>query len=136
MLHGERTLRYLLETGGIQPFLDDQATTEVVINKPEEIGVERGGKWSWHDADLSFDRLDAIGILAAAMTSRDVDSHAAAVHLDASGRRAYPGLSAAGDPAGPRFNDHPQATDIRTVGGRSRLRAAVLDSQQHIVAPC
>ena len=74
MLHGERTLRYLLETGGIQPFLDDQATTEVVINKPGEIGVERGGKWSWHDADLSFDRLDAIGILAAAMTSRDVDT--------------------------------------------------------------
>lgn len=74
MLCGERTLRYLLNAGGIQPFLDDQDTTEVVVNKPGEIGVERKGRWSWHEADLSFDRLDAIGILAASMTSRDVDS--------------------------------------------------------------
>ncbi len=73
MINGERTLRRLLSD--IQPFLDDPQTTEIVVNKPGEVGVERQGKWSWHDIpSLDFDRLDAIGILSAYMTSRDVDS--------------------------------------------------------------
>lgn len=73
MIPGERTLRRLL--ADIQPFLDDPQTTEIVINKPFEVGVERAGQWSWHAVEtLDFERLDAIGILAAAMTSRDVDS--------------------------------------------------------------
>jgi type IV secretion system protein VirB11 len=74
VIHGERTLRYLL-AGDIQPFLDDHRTTEVVVNRPGEIGVEQDGRWSWFDRPgLTFDKLDAIGILAAAMTSREVDS--------------------------------------------------------------
>ena len=73
MIHGERTLRNLL-ANDIQPFLDDARTTEVVINKCGEIGVEQAGQWAWFDRPaLTFDRLDAIGILAAAMTSREVD---------------------------------------------------------------
>jgi type IV secretion system protein VirB11 len=73
MIHGERTLNYLL-AGNIQPFLDDPRTTEVVVNKPCEVGIEQGGQWQWFDRPaLTFDRLDAIGILAAAMTSREVD---------------------------------------------------------------
>jgi type IV secretion system protein VirB11 len=75
MIHGEKTLRNLLADGGIQPFLNDPLTTEVVVNKPGEVGVEQAGKWSWFDRPaLTFDTLDAIGILAAAMTSREVDS--------------------------------------------------------------
>src|ERR1700733_5835118 len=74
MVHGERTLRRLL-ADDIQPFLDDDRTTEVVVNKPGEVGVEQDGRWSWFDRPgLTFDKLDAIGILAAAMTSREVDS--------------------------------------------------------------
>jgi type IV secretion system protein VirB11 len=74
LIHGERTLRYLL-AGDIQPLLDDDRTTEVVVNKPGEVGVEQDGRWSWFDRPgLTFDKLDAIGILAAAMTSREVDS--------------------------------------------------------------
>lgn len=74
-VNGERTLRNLLADGGIQPFLDDPRTTEVVVNKPYEIGVEQDGKWSWYErSTLTFNMLDAIGILAAAMTSREVDS--------------------------------------------------------------
>jgi type IV secretion system protein VirB11 len=46
-----------------------------VVNKPGEIGVEQAGQWSWFDRPaLTFNVLDAIGILAAAMTSREVDS--------------------------------------------------------------
>jgi type IV secretion system protein VirB11 len=74
VIHGERTLRYLL-AGDIQPFLDDDRTTEVVVNKPGEVGVEQDGRWSWFDRPgLTFDKLDAIGILAAAMTSHEADS--------------------------------------------------------------
>lgn len=72
MQRGEQTLRYLL-AGEIQPLLDHEATTEVVVNKPGEIGVERNGQWTWFDEpNMTFKKLDAIGMLAAAMTSREV----------------------------------------------------------------
>jgi len=68
---GERTLR--LMSVRIAGFLADPATTEVVINRPGEVGVERRGQWSWHDApELDFARLDAIATLAAAMMRQDV----------------------------------------------------------------
>ena len=72
MRPGERPLRALLA-----PFaaaLADTATTEVVVNRPGEFGVEAGGRWIWHEAPgLSFEHLDQIGILAASMSGRDVD---------------------------------------------------------------
>src|ERR1700733_11848329 len=74
MIHGERTLRNLL-ADDIQPFLNDPRTTGVVVNKPGEAGVEQAGQWAWFDRPArTFNKLDAIGILAAAMTSREVDS--------------------------------------------------------------
>lgn len=68
---GERTLR--LVTAPLAAFLADRDTTEIVIQRPGEVGVERRGQWTWHDApDLDYDRLDAIGTLAAAMMKQDV----------------------------------------------------------------
>lgn len=68
---GERTLRLMLAP--LVTFLDDPATTEVVVNRPGEVGVERRGCWTWHEApDLDFDRLDGIATLAAAMSQQDV----------------------------------------------------------------
>ena len=68
---GERTLR--LMTAPISGFLADADTTEVVINRPGEVGVERRGQWSWHNLpELDFARLDAIATLAAAMMKQDV----------------------------------------------------------------
>ena len=59
-----RSLKHL-----IAPFdaaLADSKTTEIVVNQPGMFGCERGGVWSWHHDDrLTFDRLDALGILAA-----------------------------------------------------------------------
>lgn len=68
---GERTLRLMLAP--IEAFLCDPSTTEIVVNRPGEVGVERRGGWSWHDVpDLTFDRLDGIATLSAAMSGQDV----------------------------------------------------------------
>lgn len=72
MIPGERTLRLLL--ADLSQWLSDPATTELVINRPGEVGIEQGGQWAWHDVpSLTFDRLDAIAILAAAQTNREID---------------------------------------------------------------
>ena len=54
------------------PFLANPATTEIVVNRPGEFGVEANGQWSWHtEESLTFDRLDAIGVLTAFRASRE-----------------------------------------------------------------
>lgn len=68
---GETTLRLLLEP--LAGPLADPTVTDVVVNRPGEAGVERAGAWSWHDVpDLSFERLDAIATLCAALSQQDV----------------------------------------------------------------
>lgn len=68
---GEHTLRLMLAP--IDAFLSDLTVTEVVVNRPGEVGVERQGGWSWHDVpEMTFDRLDGIATLCAAMSQQDV----------------------------------------------------------------
>jgi len=68
---GESTLRLLLAP--IAPQLADSKVTEVVINRPGEAGVETREGWTWLDLpELTFERLDAIATLAAAMSQQDV----------------------------------------------------------------
>lgn len=51
--------------------------TELVINRPYEAGVERGGKWTWHDVpEMSFDWLMTLARAAAAATKQDIRSDA------------------------------------------------------------
>jgi type IV secretion system protein VirB11 len=72
MRNGENTLRHLLAP--IQPLLDNPAITEIVINRPGEVGSESGGQWRWQAVDeFSFEWLDALSILAGRMTSRECD---------------------------------------------------------------
>ena len=60
--HGERTLRMLLEP--LADWLSDPATTEVCVNRPGEVFVERRGAWERHEVSvLDFARLDAIAKL-------------------------------------------------------------------------
>jgi type IV secretion system protein VirB11 len=71
MRAGESTLRLLLAP--IAAHLMDPSATEVVINRPGEVGVERRDGWAWHDVpELTFERLDAIATLCAAMSQQDV----------------------------------------------------------------
>lgn len=71
MRPGERTLRLLLAP--IAGFLAAPGVTEIVTQIPGEVGVETRGAWTWHDMpELTFDRLDMIATLAAAMSQQDV----------------------------------------------------------------
>ena len=71
---GERTLRHLL--GPMAFALSDPDTREIVVNQVGRFGVENSTGWHWHDAPaLTFNRLDAIGTLAAAYTSQEVGPH-------------------------------------------------------------
>ena len=48
----------------IQDVLNDPATTEVVVQRLGEVGIERHGQWSWRSVEaFDFQRLDAIGLL-------------------------------------------------------------------------
>lgn len=71
MRPGETTLRLLLAP--IAEHLADADVREVVVNRPGEVGVERRDGWSWHEVpELTFDRLDAIATLCAALSQQDV----------------------------------------------------------------
>jgi type IV secretion system protein VirB11 len=68
---GERTLRLLIAP--INTWLDDPHVTEVCINRPGEVWVERHGEWQLHlTPSFDFSTLDCIVTLAAAMTQQDV----------------------------------------------------------------
>jgi type IV secretion system protein VirB11 len=68
---GEKTLRLLIAP--LQMWLDDLHVTEVCINQPGEVWVERHGQWQLCPVpSLNFGALDSIATLAAAMTGQDV----------------------------------------------------------------
>jgi len=57
----------------IRAFLEPDDVTEVVINRPGEVGVEHAGRWVWHEApQLSEAWLRTLATAAAAFTKQDV----------------------------------------------------------------
>lgn len=57
----------------LRRFLDDDDVTEVVINEPEIIGVERRDGWTWErESALTLESLNQLARAAAAFTSQDV----------------------------------------------------------------
>ncbi|HEY1261353.1 MAG TPA: ATPase, T2SS/T4P/T4SS family [Stellaceae bacterium] len=72
MRAGETTLRHLLAP--IADALADPAVTEIVVQRPCEVGIERDGKWSWREIGaFDFARLDAIGLLASSLLAKPFD---------------------------------------------------------------
>jgi len=62
-MHEQKVLKHLLEP--FDAVRKDPLVTEIVVNECGRFGVERAGEWSWHDnSDLTYQRLDAIGVLA------------------------------------------------------------------------
>ena len=58
----------------VQPLLEPDDVTEVVINRPGEIGVERKGGWQWHDVPaMDAALLRQLAVSAASYTEQDVD---------------------------------------------------------------
>ncbi len=57
----------------LRPFLEPAAVTEVVINRPGEVGVEADGAWRWTEApELTEAWLRTLAVAAAAYTRQDV----------------------------------------------------------------
>ena len=64
-------------TAPVRLFLQRDGVTEVVVNKPYELGLETSGAWTWHQIQsLDFDTLMAIAHTAAAFTSQDIGEDA------------------------------------------------------------
>ena len=57
----------------LRPFLEPAAVTEVVINRPCEVGVEADGAWAWHESPVLTEAwLRTLAVAAAAYTKQDV----------------------------------------------------------------
>jgi type IV secretion system protein VirB11 len=61
----------------LRPWLTPDDVTELVINRPGELAVERSGAWFWHaDPRLQEDWLRPLATAAAAFTAQDVSETA------------------------------------------------------------
>ena len=57
----------------LRPLLEPGDVTELVVNRPGEVGVERSGRWVWHEVpQLSELWLRTLAVAAAAYTRQDV----------------------------------------------------------------
>lgn len=60
-------------TAPVREWLDKDGVTEVIINKPNEVAVERRGEWQWYDVkELDLDWLQDWGNLMANYTKQDL----------------------------------------------------------------
>jgi type IV secretion system protein VirB11 len=60
-------------TAPLRKYLDDADVTELVINIPGEVGIERRGGWTWaSEPTLDFKNPMALATAAAAYTAQDV----------------------------------------------------------------
>jgi type IV secretion system protein VirB11 len=58
-----------------RPFLQDSGVTDIVVNRPGEIGVEKNSRWSWYDEPwLTYERMLAIAYVAAFDTNQNISS--------------------------------------------------------------
>jgi type IV secretion system protein VirB11 len=70
---GKNTAVLLHVTAPLRRHLDDEGVTELVINRPQEIGIERRGGWTWvSEPSLDFKSLMALATAAAAFTAQDI----------------------------------------------------------------
>lgn len=69
----EKVVSYLQTE--FQPFFNDPAVTEVVINRPGEVGVERHGLWDWYECGMTNRMLDAYGITSGNILDKKFDPY-------------------------------------------------------------
>ena len=126
MRNGETTLRHLLAP--IQDVLDDPATTELVVQRPGEVGIEQHGQWCWRSVEaFDFQRLDAIGLLAGSLLSKPFDPAHPICMTTLAGRPAMHAAAAAGDRSRDDLDDDPHPVESGAHGARSRFRRSDAD---------
>src|SRR5262249_48181772 len=112
MTPGEATLRHLLEPI-VEP-LRHPDTTEIVIQEPGKVGIEQRGTWSWREGpEVTFAALDAIGILAGTLLSKDFDAAHPIVETTLPDGQRFTAIRPPITPLGTIFNHHPQAPAAR-----------------------
>jgi type IV secretion system protein VirB11 len=75
MAHDTAVLEHYLKP--LQACLQPAGVTEVVVNRPGELGIEREGGWEWRAApDLTETWLSTLAKAAAAFTAQDVTPEA------------------------------------------------------------
>ena len=61
--------------GPFREHLQDTGVTDIVVNKPGEIGVEKASRWTWYDEPwLTYERLLSIAVVAAYRTSQNISA--------------------------------------------------------------
>ncbi len=71
MAHDTAVLEHYLAP--LQALLEPEGVTELVVNRPGELGIERAGGWEWRAApELTEGWLATLARAAAAFTSQDV----------------------------------------------------------------
>lgn len=71
MAHDAAVLQHYMKP--LQACLEPAGVTEVVVNRPGELGIEHDGGWEWRAApDLSESWLSTLAKAAAAFTAQDV----------------------------------------------------------------
>ncbi|SEJ81004.1 type IV secretion system protein VirB11 [Sphingobium sp. AP50] len=56
------------------PLLEPSVVTELVINRPGEVGIEDNDGWHWHEVpDLDSDWLSTLAVAAASYTRQDIN---------------------------------------------------------------
>ena len=71
MAHDTAILEHYLKP--LQACLAPDGVTEVVVNRPGELGIEHEGGWEWRNApDLTETWLSTLAKAAAAFTAQDV----------------------------------------------------------------
>ena len=123
MINGTVTLNYLL--GPIRDLLGAPQVTEIVCQQPGEVGFENAGKWYWRDVpEFDFRHLDAIGLLAASLLSKNFELGGADLPLDPPGRPAHLSGAPAGGCSGHDLSDDPRSIRDGLHGARRRFRRA------------
>jgi type IV secretion system protein VirB11 len=96
---GDRTLLHLLRP--IEGSLNDGAVTDIVINRPFEVGVRRAGAWNWLPVpSFDFETLDAASILIGQRTGREFDGAHPYVNSTLPGGQRFQGVRPPGTKPG------------------------------------
>lgn len=97
-VRGDRTLHAILAP--IQHDLDHPSTTDVVVNKPHQVGVRQNGQWTFrHIPSFDLDTLDAATILIGQRTGREFDEANPYVNSTTPGGHRFQGVRPPGTSA-------------------------------------
>jgi type IV secretion system protein VirB11 len=135
---GDQTLNYLLKP--IQPQLDNGQVTDIVVNKPRQVGVRENGSWAWLDVpSFDHDTLDAMTILVGQRSGREFDEGHPYVNSTMPGGQRFQAVRQPGTTAGhflwairrpptvartvddPDFDD--LVSDVNELDARQRTRS-------------